>query len=197
MHATIDSGQLVDDHTCSDDTALARQALEDPTAFAELYERYRVRIYWYLRARAPSEDDAADLTQQVFVAAFDRLRQYRERKGSFATWLFTIARNAATDFHRRRRSMTAWDSLPATLHPMDDRDLATDVERHEAILRVHELVAMLPPEKRELLVLRYAADLTIPEMAAVIGKSPHATRKQLTRLLQSLEDHYHDPRIGL
>jgi hypothetical protein len=43
MHATIDTGHIVDDHTCGDDAALARQALEDPTAFAELYQRYRGR----------------------------------------------------------------------------------------------------------------------------------------------------------
>jgi RNA polymerase sigma-70 factor (ECF subfamily) len=193
MYAALDAAQAADDRAGREDADLARQALDDPAAFAELYQRYRTRIYWYLRARTSSDEDAADLTQQVFVAVLDRLRQYRERKGSFATWLFTIARNAATDFHRRRRSTTDWDGLPAALQPTDDRDMAADVIRREAIARLHELVATLPSDKRELLVLRYAADLSVAEIAAIIGKSPHATRKQLTRLLQSLEDHYHDP----
>jgi RNA polymerase sigma-70 factor (ECF subfamily) len=177
----------------STDADLARQALGDPEAFAELYRRYRTRVYWYLRARTPSDEDAADVTQQVFVGAFDRLRQYREDRASFATWLFAIARNAAADFHRRRRPSVNWDRLPDILHPADDRDPAAGAIRSEDLDRLHVLLEHLPAGKRELLALRYAAGLTIPEVAALLGKSEQATYKQLSRLLQTLEDAYHDP----
>jgi RNA polymerase sigma factor (sigma-70 family) len=65
--------------------------------------------------------------------------------------------------------------------------------RREALTRLSQLVATLPPDKRELLALRYGADLTVPEIAAIIGKNIRATYKQLSRLLESLEDAYHDP----
>jgi RNA polymerase sigma-70 factor (ECF subfamily) len=193
MHARMDDDRCTGDNPAASDAALARGALEHPDLFAELYRRYRERVYWYLRARVPGDEDAADLTQQVFVGAFSRLCQYREGKASFATWLFTIARNAANDFHRRRRPTVRWDGMPAAQQPIDDRDLAIDVVRGEAIARLRQMVTALPPEKRELLALRYGADLTIPEIAAITGKSPHATYKQLSRLLQLLEDSYDDP----
>ena len=194
MYPTVATAESTGSVNAREDAALVDQAQQDPAAFGELYERYRTRIYWYIRARTPSDEDAADLTQQVFVSALDRLHQYRAGKGSFATWLFTIARNAATDFHRRRRWTTDWEYLPAALLPSHDHDLTTDVERWEAITLVNHLVAALPPDKRELLVLRYAADLPVTEIAAITGKNPGAIRKQLTRILQSLEDRYHDPR---
>jgi len=53
-------------------------------------------------------------------------------------------------------------------------------------------VADLPPDKRELLALRYAARLSTAEIAAVIGKSEAATRQQLSRVLRALQEHYHD-----
>lgn len=192
MYPAITGTQLPDRAAAGDDVELVRQAVEDPAAFAELYQRYRVRVYWYLRARTSNEDDAADLTQHVFTAAFARLHQYRRRKASFATWLFTIARNAATDFHRRLAFTTDWDSLPAALHPTDDGDMAGSLLHREAMLRVRHLLEQLPQDKRELLALRYGAELSIPEVAAITRKSAHATRKQLQRILQTLEVNYHD-----
>jgi RNA polymerase sigma-70 factor (ECF subfamily) len=193
MYATDDPDPRTTRELRHRDSEIIQRSRDDPEAFAELYWGYRTRIYWYLRARLPNDEDAADVTQQVFMSALERLGQYRERKGSFATWLFTIARNAATDFHRRHRSTTPWEDVPFALHPTDDHDPAIDVLRHEAIARVWKLVATLPSDKRELLELRYAGGLSIAEIATVIGKSQHATRKQLTRLIQLLEDHYDDP----
>jgi RNA polymerase sigma factor (sigma-70 family) len=103
-----------------------------------------------------------------------------------------IARNAAIDFHRRRRPATGWERLPAALHPNDDRDLAAVAVQRESVTRLHQLLATLPPDKRELLALRFAADLSTAEIAAVIGRRPDATRKQLSRLLQFLEERYDD-----
>jgi Sigma-70 region 2 len=84
---------------------LVQQARDDPSLFTPLYNLYRDRIYWYLRARVSSDEDAADLTQQVFLRALERLHQYQERKGPFAAWLFAIARHAASNSHRRPRSV--------------------------------------------------------------------------------------------
>ena len=88
----------------SDEVALVRAAREEPSAFGTLYDRYLGRIYAYLRARSSNDEEAADLTQQVFLQALDALPRYREGRVPFAAWLFRIARNAAIDSHRRRRT---------------------------------------------------------------------------------------------
>lgn len=87
MHKSILVPDEGEDSAINDDKALVQAALADPVAFGKLYERYRDRIYWYLIARTYSEEDAADLTQQVFLRAMDALKQYRPQKGSFLTWL--------------------------------------------------------------------------------------------------------------
>src|SRR4051812_35888267 len=87
----------------SDEAALVRAAAADASAFAALYERYVARVYRFVRPRCASSDEAADLTQQVFVKVAEALPGYRERGVPFVAWLFRIARNTTIDHARRRR----------------------------------------------------------------------------------------------
>jgi RNA polymerase sigma-70 factor, ECF subfamily len=192
MHSSLALLRHTSEDAAGDDETLVQQARSDHHVFEVLYLRYRDRIYRYLRARTPSEDDAADLTQQVFLKAIDRLHQYRPKTGSFAAWLFAIARHAAADFHRRHHATVDWEYLPAALHPVDAHDVEIDAVTRETLARLDQLLSALPTDKRELLALRFAGELTIAEIASVTGRSPEATRKQLTRTLQTLEDHYDD-----
>ena len=176
--------------TVSDEVALVHAARGDPAAFAALYHRYRDRVYWYVRTRTASEEDAADLTQHIFVQALDALGQYRPQRGSFAAWLFGIARHALTNFHRRQRPTVAWDLLPGAQQPVAPSDPVAELLRREDIDRLRSLFMALDADKRELLVLRFVARLTIAEIATVMGKSEAATHKQLTRTLHALATHF-------
>jgi RNA polymerase sigma-70 factor (ECF subfamily) len=82
--------------------ALIVQAQANPERLGELYQRYLPRIYRYLRRLTASNEDASGLTQVVFIKAMAALPGYRPGRGPFPAWLFRIARNAATDAHRRR-----------------------------------------------------------------------------------------------
>jgi RNA polymerase sigma-70 factor (ECF subfamily) len=177
----------------SDEAALVAAAQADPTAFDALYRRYLARVYRYLRAQVGSDEDAADLTQQVFLRALDALPRYRPRGVPFTAWLFSIARHAAIDAYRRKRATVAWEALPEALQPAaGEQDPEIRVLRLEALARVGDLLAQLDLAKRELLALRFAAGLSASEIAAVVGRSPAAVKKQLTRTLQMLKEHYHE-----
>lgn len=176
----------------SDEEALIQGARDDPAAFGTLYEHYRDRIYAYLRARSASDEDAADLTQQVFLHAFRALPQYHPQRGAFAPWLFRIARNAATDAHRRRKNTIAWDLMPEALQPIADDDPEAGLLHRETLYRLRVVLNTYPAATREILALRFAAALTIAEIAVVVGKSEAAVKKQLTRALRSLKEHYHE-----
>ncbi len=175
-----------------DDAALVARARADPAAFGALYERYLDRIYAYLRARASTPEEAADLTQHVFLHAFDALDGYRLRRASFATWLFRIARNAATDAHRRRKETIAWDLLPPASQPATDDDPEAGALRREARDRLRLVLAACDARTREVLALRYGAGLSVAEVAAVVGRSEAAVKKQLTRALRALKEQYDD-----
>ncbi len=176
----------------ADETALVDAARVDPAAFGLLYRRYRDRVYAYLRGRTDSDDDAADLTQQVFLQALDALPRYRGGDGAFAAWVFRIARNSAINFHGRRRITVAWQIVPENVQPVSDGDVEAGLLRREEAAGLHAVLATLPPEARELLALRFAAGLSTAQIAAVIGRSDAATRKRLSRLMQTLQEHYHD-----
>ncbi len=176
----------------NDEAALVQAAQRHPAAFGPLYDCYVDRIYAYLWARTSSTEDAADLTQHVFVQALDALPRYRTGRVPFAAWIFRIARNAATDWRRRQRATVAWDLVPDALHPHAPDDLEAGVLRRESLIRLRALLAALDAETREALILRFTAGLTLAEVGAVIGKSEEATRKKIARALHALKEQYHD-----
>ncbi len=175
-----------------DEAALVAAAQANPAAFGTLYRRYLPQVYRYVRAHVASDEDAADLTQHVFLSALDALPSYRDRGVPFAAWLFRIARNAAVDAARRQRPSVTWDAVPEALHPADAHEPESDLLRSEDLARLDALLRRLDPAKREMLSLRFAAGLSAPEIAAVVGKRPEAVKKQLTRILQALKEQYRD-----
>ena len=172
------------------DEPLVLAAQADPAAFAALYERYMPRVYRYLHARTASPEEAADLTQAVFLKAFNAIDRFKPGRSPFASWLFRIARNAAVDAHRRRPPSVHLDVAAVQLAAADvPEDAAMRAERLQHLRR---LIAALDAEKRELLALRYAGGLTAAQIAPLVGKNPEAVKKQLQRVLRQLKEHYRD-----
>ena len=159
-----------------EDIALVLAAQADPAAFGALYQCYFNRVYWYLRSRTPTAEDAGALAQQVFLSALEALPRNRERGLPFAAWLFRIARNSASNFGRRQRPTLSWERLPAA-----SAGAAPDPEalalHNDDLRHLGALLATLAPEKRDYLALRFAAGLTSPEIAAVVGRREAAVRK--------------------
>jgi RNA polymerase sigma-70 factor, ECF subfamily len=176
----------------SNEVELIEKAQADPNAFAELYQRYLDRIYLYLRTRVASEEDAADLTQQVFLQALKALPGYRQRGLPFAAWLFHIARNVVTDSYRRRRNIIPWEDVHPRSLVLFEQDVEDNVLHQENIALLRKLLAQLDASKRELLALRFAAGLTTRQIAAILGRNHDAVRKDLARILQRLKEHYNE-----
>lgn len=172
----------------NDETALLHAARQDPKAFGELYKHHLARIYSYMRARTPTDEDAADLSQQVFLQAFKSFPKYRDRGVPFVAWLFRIARNVATDAHRRSRATVSLDVVPESSYPADEEDPEAVALRREQILHARTLLSNLPPDKRELITLRFVAGLTLREIALVVGRSESTVHYQLGVTLQSLKE---------
>jgi RNA polymerase sigma factor (sigma-70 family) len=158
--------------------------------FAGMYGLYRDRVYWYFLGRTGSPEDAADLTQTTFVKAYQAAERYRPDIGPFSAWLFTIARNSAGSFARKRRTIS-WADMPsgyAETIPAPSRDglVVTDTER------LRRSLAELDPQAQDMLLLRFEAELTVAEVAATIGRSSEATKKALQRTLKKLKEIYDD-----
>ncbi len=156
--------------------------------FSLLYERYLPAVYRYVSARVGTREEAEDLTSDSFRQAWANRRTYRGR-GSFRAWLFTIVRRTLADHYRSRRP-TEHATRPATQADDDILDDTPSPEDHvvqnERERFVRSLLAGLSPEQREILSLRFAAELTYAEIAAVVGKREDAVKKIAYRALDSL-----------
>ncbi|GAC1402173.1 MAG: hypothetical protein NVSMB52_16090 [Chloroflexota bacterium] len=168
----------------SGDAILAELARTDPAAFGELYERYYIRIYRYVYHRVSDTSDAEDITAVVFVKALEALPSYRQRSSGFAPWLFRIARNSVIDFYRRRRKQSSLDALEDRA---DGSDVVTHVLGVEQRKELRELVEGLSPDQRDVVLMRYAADLSFTEIADVLQKNEPAIRMLLHRGLRKLK----------
>ncbi len=173
-----------------DEATLIRAARDEPEAFGELCTRYAPRLYGYFRARTNSDEDAADLTQQVFVKAMAAFPRYRDRGAPFGAWLFRIARNLVTDAHRRTRATVSWEQLPEALHWHSDDDVEATVVQREAHERVRALLGDLTEHERELILLRFVAGLTLREIAGIVGKSEAGVHRHIKQTLCTIQERY-------
>jgi len=181
-----------DDARSTDVDASAGQAL-DPDTFSSIYEQHLPAIYSYLLSRCRSRADAEDLSQQVFTQALAALPRYRTQDIPITTWLFRIARNLLIDVGRRQRPTISWDQIGESQHPIAGDNVEAAVVRQEAISRLGLVLSELDPEKRDLLALRFAGGLTVPEIAGVLKRSEPAVRSELRRILHTLRKGYrHD-----
>ena len=168
------------------DAALVAAALKEPRRFLGLYDRYFDRVLGYVRVRIRDDATCEDVTSTVFLIAFAQLGRFRG-EGSFAGWLFQIARNAVRDVHRRPRG----DALP-----LDAASPEPDVEEQflarERAAQLRAVVCLLDPEQQHLLALRYGAGLGFGEIGAVVGAAPGTVRVRMHRILEELRRRYPD-----
>ena len=158
-------------------------ARRDPAAFSKLYRRYVTPVYRYLYKRLGNPKDAEDLTSQVFIEVLEGLVHYRER-GSFAAWLFTIARRKAIAVYRQKRpthSLEEVDKLQSSIE-----DPLEELEQNEHRERMAALFAELAENERELLRLRFTADLTYAEIGSLLGRTEAAVKMAVSRLLRRM-----------
>jgi RNA polymerase sigma-70 factor (ECF subfamily) len=169
------------------DSALVAAAQQDPQAFFTLYDRYFERVLGYVRLRIRDEATCEDVVSTVFTTALGQLRRFRGH-GTFAGWLFQIARNAVRDVQRRPAVLPLPDEATASELDVEDRFLA-----YERAAELHSEISLLTPEQQHLLGLRYGAGLAFDEIGAMVGAAPGTVRVRMHRTLEQLRRRYsHD-----
>jgi RNA polymerase sigma-70 factor (ECF subfamily) len=160
----------------------------DQSVFGLLYEKHRLSVYRYLRARTQSDDDALDLAAVTFERAFGSLGRFRRRDGGVQAWLLRIARNCAIDAQRRHRPTVGLARADVQFTRIAVE--ANRLEHHR--VEILDLVARLPTDQGDALLLRYAGGLTAREIGVVIGKREGAVQKQIERGLAALREAFDD-----
>jgi RNA polymerase sigma-70 factor (ECF subfamily) len=167
---------------------LARASQGDQVAFGELYERYIDRIFNYVYYRTGNTHDAEDLTARVFQRAMNHIHNYTDRGVPFSAWLYRIAHNLVANWHRdrsRRQEIPIADIpvLPAKGDHPESSLVRT--EEQDALLR---LIRRLPPERQQLLILKFVENLSNAEIGQIMGRSEGAIKSLYHRTLLALRD---------
>lgn len=191
-HVTPRERQILDASAAEDGRSEERTwvaaAQVDRQAFAPLYERYLTAVYRYLVQRASDGDVAEELTAATFGRALDSLDRYAG-KGSFAAWLFGIARHTAQDYYRRKRPSIAMEFAAANLvdpTPSPESQFMDD----EQARGLRRLIGELPASQQEVLALYFFAELRIREVADVLGRSEGSVRMLMHRAILDLRGRY-------
>ena len=166
------------------DEVLVERAKTDSAAFGVLYERYVAKIYSYTYYRTGSVADAEDLTQRTFFQALSHLSSYTHRGWPFSAWLFTIAHNQVANWHRDRQRRQTIRLDDVLVHVVEEDFL----EKNQRAEMVRRLVAGLPPERQQLLLLKFAEGLPNAEIGRIMGRSEGAIKALLHRTLRSLKE---------
>jgi RNA polymerase sigma-70 factor (ECF subfamily) len=172
-----------------DEEALVERSRNgDPEAFDRLVERHYPSVYAVARRLSPCPDDAADVAQEVFIAAWRQLPRFR-RSAALATWLHAICLRQCALHARRSRTRPA--SLDAAARP-SPIPMAPSVHRQwevrEQEAALHAAIHALPRAQREAVALHYFGGLTCAETAAAMGISAGAVMAHLFRARKNLRD---------
>lgn len=163
----------------ADELLVLRAQLGEEAAFAQLVRTTSAALFSFLRRRVGIED-AEDLLQQVWVKAHRGLSQLQD-PGAFRSWLFQIAhREVAT--HRRRPA----HRLTVDTVDLEDIHLRTEAPEIGDRLDLRAVLALLPPERREMAQLRFGFGLSYAELAHLLGLKIGTVRSRLHALREEL-----------
>jgi RNA polymerase sigma factor (sigma-70 family) len=158
-----------------------RLIASEPDALAEVYDQYASFVFGLARRVIGEPRGAEDVTQEVFVALWERPEIFDPARGSLRTWLATLAHRRAVDYVRReeaRRRRSQRDAARRATPVPDVEELATAILTAE---QVRAALDALPGEQREAIELAYFGGRTYRQVAVELG-IPEGTAKSRLRL---------------
>jgi RNA polymerase sigma-70 factor (ECF subfamily) len=170
---------------------LLKVANGDKEAFGQLYDFYAPKVFRFVRLKVRSQALAEDLSSESFL----RIWEYLQKEGkkveqSFQALLYTIARNLIIDFYRKKSSQELsldddFIKFLALNRPIGDEK--RDLELKEQIYDVHKSIMDIKEEYQDVIILYYVDELSVAEIAEIMGKSQGAIRVLIHRALRSLK----------
>jgi RNA polymerase sigma factor (sigma-70 family) len=172
------------------DDVLAAARAGGEWAWRRIYDDLAPVVAGYLRGHGAQDCDG--LVGEVFLRVTQSLRSFEGDETGFRSWVFTIAHHRLID-ERRKRSRWRFTTIdnPAATAELPTVEVEPEVLDRLAADEVHRLLEdVLTAEQRDVLLLRLVGGLTIPEVAAVVGRTENATKALQRRGLRALERHF-------
>lgn len=166
---------------------IERATAGDAEAFGVLYSTHLDAIFRYIFFRIGEQQEAEDLTEMVFLKAWEALPGYKDLGNPFTSWLYRIAHNVVVDFHRRAKPVVenAEDYLPGERQDESANTLGIIIES-ENLSELARAISQLNIEQQQVISLRFIQDLSHAEIAEIIGKNEGTCRMIQHRALVTL-----------
>jgi RNA polymerase sigma-70 factor (ECF subfamily) len=165
------------------------QSKQDPEAFAELYDLYIQRIYRFVFFKVSGHEEAEDITSEVFLKVWNHISEGKELK-SFSGLLYRVARNCIIDMYRAKSVRVhplLFSEIDEQSDPSDSGGAIEKIHASEEAKKIIAQIKKLKQEYQEILTLRYIDELTIDEIAEIVGKGKVAVRVTLHRAMKRLK----------
>lgn len=166
----------------SDEQVMARAAAGSDTAFEELYRRYARRLKGFFFMQLGGDEElAADATHDVFLRAYEARTRYREGS-NVSTWIFTIAYNICKN-HYRSNAYEAQLLANLDAEPISEQQI--EVELDAAVLdeALQQVLSELPAPLHQIFSLHYQEELTIPQVAEIVGIPAGTVKSRLHKTM--------------
>ncbi len=164
--------------------------------FAELYEQYLPKVFRYMSYRIADTALAEDLTSTVFEKALTKFKSFNAGKASFATWIFTIARNTLTDYYRVNRSkQTVPLEDPFTTRGPESSP-EEESERAEDLRTLNLCLGELSAPEREIISLKFGAEMTNRQIAGMLALTESNVGVIIYRAVRKLRDNFRERQNG-
>ncbi len=165
---------------CVETDLLEACARGDQQAFRVLFETYKDRVYAFALRFLGNDAHAADLTQDIFVKLYQRIKEFRG-DSRFETWLYRVVANACIDDQRRRKRFLPWLTAEHPALVSGGNIQEHSFERAQTSIAIHAAISKLTPALRVPILLRYMRELSYEEIAEVLGISTGTVASRLNR----------------
>ncbi|MFC1911026.1 RNA polymerase sigma factor, partial [Chloroflexota bacterium] len=149
-----------------------------------LYDMHIDRIYRHVYYRVNSTEDAEDITQQVFIRAWQAIGRFKKTSSPFAAWLMTISHNLIVDYYRSRKDEKSLDSEQLVIESPENPEKMAEMAINQQQIR--KVIARLPGDQQQAILMSFIEGFSYGEIAGALGKSEGALRVIIHRALKKM-----------
>lgn len=174
-----------------EDFILVKRFLEgDEFAFNEIVRKYQKRIYWHARQMLGNHLDADEVTQEVLIVMYKKLKTFNYQSNLF-TWIYKIVTTRSIN-QIRKNQIKRFFSIDDEDNPVDiksNTDILEDISNKEKIEKLNKILGKLPPKQRQVFVMRNFDELSYEEISKITGKSVGGLKANYFHALKKIMEH--------
>lgn len=171
----------------TDEQLMAQAAAGSNTAIEELYRRYARRLKGFFFMQLGGDEElAADATHDVFLRAYEARSRYREGS-NVSTWLFTIAYNICKN-HYRSNAYEAEMLASLDAEPVSDQQIEVEMDAAQLDETLERVLSELPPPLHQIFSLHYQEELTVPQVAEIVGIPEGTVKSRLHKTMNIIRE---------